>query len=203
MFADLRHAFRILVKSPGFSAGVIGLLAVGIGANTAIFIVVDGVLLKPLPFVNPQQLVSVETTIRNEPDNLSYPDFLDWRAQSTSFDALAVYASTGATLTGVGDATGLSAAVVSPELLSMLGVPPLGGRVFTADDDNPGAPRTIVIAESLWSRHLSRDPNINDRSITLSGDPFTVVGVMPAGFEFPSNRKSLNPEYVTWNQPRC
>jgi predicted permease len=185
MFADLRYAFRILIKSPGFSAVVIGLLAVGIGANTAIFSVVDGVLLKPLPFMDPHRLVSVETSIRNEPDNTSYPDFLDWRAQSTSFDALAVYATTGATLTGVGDATGLSAAVVSPELLSMLGVPPLGGRVFTADDEKAGAPRTVVIAESLWTRHLSRDPDIIGRSITLSGDPFTVVGVMPAGFEFP------------------
>ena len=185
MYSDFRQALRTLTKNPGFSALVVLVLAAGIGANTAIFSVVNGVLLKPLPFAKPERLVSVQTTTRGEPDASSYPDFLDWRAQSASFDALAAYATTGATLTGNGDAKGLSAVVVSPELLSLLGVPPLRGRVFTADDDTPGAPRTAILAESTWNKLFSRDEGIVGRTITLSGDPFTVVGVMPASFEFP------------------
>ena len=185
MLADLRQAFRTLTSSKGFSLLIVVVLAVGISANTAMFSIVNGVLLKPLPFFSADRLVSVETTTRGEPENTSYPDFVDWRAQTSSFDALAVYASTAATLTGVGEATGLEALVVSPELMSLLGVRPLRGRVFTADDDTPGAPRTAIIAESVWQTHFSRDENIIGRTITLSGDPFTVVGVMPAGFEFP------------------
>src|SRR5262245_36808219 len=185
MASDFRQALRTLLKSPGFSALVIIVLSAGLGANTAIFSIVNGVLLKPLPFANSGALVSVETTIKGEPDDTSYPDFLDWHAQSNSFDGLAVYAGTGATITGIGEATGLSAAVVSPDMLSMLGVAPQRGRTFNADDDKPGAPRTVVIADALWAKHFSRDEGIIGRSVTLSGDPFTVVGVMPAGFEFP------------------
>jgi putative ABC transport system permease protein len=185
VISDFRQAFRTLLKSPGFSALVVVVLAVGIGANTAIFSIVNGVLLKPLPFAHADRLVSVETTIRNQPDNTSYPDYLDWRAQATSFDALAVWTGNGSTLTGFGDAKGLPSAVVSPELLSMLGVPPLRGRVFTADDDKPGAQRTVVIAESLWNKTFSRDEHTVGRSITLDGDPFLVIGIMPASFEFP------------------
>ena len=183
--SEIRQAFRTLSKSPGFSALVIIVLSAGIGANAAIFSIVNGVLLKPLPFANAGALVAVETTIKGEPDDTSYPDFLDWHAQAASFDGLAVYAGTGATLTGVGEATGMSAAVVSPDMLSMLGVPPQRGRTFTADDDKPGAPRTVVITDALWTKRFSRDEGIIGRSITLSGDLFTVVGVMPAGFEFP------------------
>ena len=148
MYADLRQAFRTLISAKGFSAIVVLVLALGIGANTAIFSIVNGVLLKPLPFADADRLVSVETTVRGRPDSSSYPDFLDWRAQAASFDALAVYATTGTTLTGMGEAKGLPATVVSPELLSMLGVAPLRGRVFTADDDKPGAPRTVVSTET-------------------------------------------------------
>src|SRR5262245_24022447 len=185
MFADLRQAFRTLTSSKGFSLLIVVVLAVGISANTAMFSIVNDVLLKPLPFFSADRLVSVDTTTRGEADNTSYPDFLDWRAQTSSFDALAVYATMGATLTGVGDAAELPALVVSPELLSMLGVQPLLGRVFMAEDDKPGAARTVVIAESAWQKHFARDANIVGRTITLSGDPYTVIGVMPSGFEFP------------------
>jgi putative ABC transport system permease protein len=191
MFTDFRYALRLLRQAPGFTVVVVTVLALGIGANTAIFSIVNGVLLEPLPFADPPMLVSVETTIKGEPDNTSYPDFLDWRAQATSFDALAVYGTTGATLSGAGDATSMSAVVVSPGLLSLLGVPPLRGRVFTADDDKPGAPRTVVIAESLWQKQFARDSGIIGRSITLDGDPFTIVGVMPASFEFPFDAEDV------------
>jgi putative ABC transport system permease protein len=185
MVADLRQAFRTLAKSPGFSALVVMVLALGIGANTAIFSIVNGVLLKPLPFAGADRLVAVDTTVRNEPDDTSYPDFLDWRAQASSFDLLAAYAGVGTTLSGTGDATGLSGAIVSPDLLTLLGVAPLRGRVFTEADDQAGAKRTVVIAESLWSKQFSRDPDIIGRLITLDGDPFEIIGVMPASFQFP------------------
>jgi putative ABC transport system permease protein len=185
MFSELRQAIRTLTSSKGFSLLIVGVLAVGISANAAMFSIVNGVLLKPLPLADPQRLVSVETTIRGEPDGTSYPDFLDWRAQTTSFDKLAVYASMGTTLTGVGDATALPSLVVSPELMSLLGTPPLRGRLFNADDDKVGAPRTAIIAESVWEKQFGRDERTIGRTVALSGDPVTIVGIMPAGFEFP------------------
>src|SRR5262245_14918432 len=185
MLSDLKQAFRTLTASKGFSLLIVGVLAVGISANAAMFSIVNGVLLKPLPFADAQRLVAVDTTTRGEPDATSYPDFLDWRAQTSSFDTLAVYASNGTTLTGVGEAKGLTSLVVSPELLSLLGVAPLRGRLFTADDDKAGAPRTAIISESLWEKTFSRDEQVIGRVVTLAGDPFTIVGIMPASFEFP------------------
>ena len=185
MVSDLRQALRTLRKSPGFSALVVVVLALGIGANTTIFSIVNGVLLKPLPFSHPHRIVAVDTTIRNEPDATSYPDFLDWRTQATTFERLAAYNTAGITLTGSGEALGMACAVVSPDLLTLLGVPPLHGRVFAEDDDRPGAARTVILSEALWSKRFSRDPAVVGRSITLDGDPFVVIGVMPASFEFP------------------
>jgi putative ABC transport system permease protein len=180
-----RHAIRTLRKSPGFSILVIAVLAVGIGANTAIFTIVDGVLLKPLPFQDPTRLVAVDTTTRNEPDDTSYPDFLDWRTQTTTLERLAVFATNAMTLTGTGEATSLSNAVVTADLFTMFGVRPLVGRVFEPADDQPGAPRAVILTEGLWSSRFARDSGIVGRSITLDGEAFTVVGVMPASFEFP------------------
>jgi putative ABC transport system permease protein len=185
MIAELRQAFRALRTSPGFSALVIVVLAFGIGANTAIYSIVNGVLLRPLPFADAARLVAVDTTTRNQPDNTSYPDFLDWRAQTTALDHLAAYATAGATLTGAGEATSLPTAIVTADLFPMLGVSPLRGRVFAPADDQPGAERTVLLSEGLWTRRFGRDPSIVGRSIALDGEPFTVIGVMPAVFGFP------------------
>jgi putative ABC transport system permease protein len=160
-------------------------LAVGIGANTAIFSVVNGVLLRPLPFTDARRLVAVETTTRNEPDDTAYPDFADWRAQTRTLDRLAAYTTAAMTLTGAGEASSLPMAVVTSDLFPMLGVPPLYGRVFADEDDKPGAPRTAILSEGLWTRRFGRDSSLVGRSITLDGEPFTVVGIMPARFEFP------------------
>ena len=186
MFTDLKHAFRLLAKSPGFTIIVVLVLTLGIGANTAIFSIVNGVLLKPLPFAEAHRLVAIDTTVKNEPDDTAYLDFLDWRAQATaSFDRMAAYATAAATLTGRGDAEGLPLAVVSSDLFALLGVAPIQGRVFRDEDDTRGAARTAVISEGLWARRFSRDPSIVGSAITLDGDPVTVIGVMPASFEFP------------------
>ncbi len=182
---ELRQAVRTLRKSPGFSALVVIVIAAGVGANTAIFSVVDGVLLKPLPFAGSERFVAVDSEKNKEPDTSSYPEFMDWRAQSHSFERLAAYATPHVTLTGLGDAVSLPCAVVSSDLFPLLGVSPARGRVFGEDVDKTGAERTVVLSDSAWIKYFSRDPNIVGRAVTFDGDPFTVIGVMPAGFEFP------------------
>ena len=185
MLTDLRHALRLVFKSPGFSGLIVIVVALGIGANTAVFSIVNGVLLKSLPFADPTRLVAIDTTVRNEPDDSAYLDILDWRAQATTVDRIAGYATAAVTLTGHGDAASIPLAVVTPDLFPLLGVPPIAGRVFGPGDDTHGAERTAVISETLWSRHFGRDPSIVGKPVRLDGDPIVIVGVMPASFEFP------------------
>jgi putative ABC transport system permease protein len=185
MFTDLRYALRLLLKAPGFTAIVVLVLTLGIGANTAIFSIVNGVLLKPLPFADAAQLVAIDTTVRNEPDDTAYLDFLDWRAQATTIDRMAAYATAAVTLTGRGEAASIPTAVVTADLFPLLGVAPIQGRVLTPADDARGATRTAVISETLWAQRFSRDPSIVGRAVVLDGDPIVVAGVMPARFEFP------------------
>ncbi len=185
MVNDFRQALRLLLKSPGFSLLIVIVLALGIGANTAIFSIVNGVLLSPLPFADPARLVSIETTIRNEPDDTGYLDLLDWRAQATKVDRMAGYAAAAVTLTGHGEAASIPTVVMTPDIFPLLGVSPIAGRVLQPNDDTHGAMRTAVISENLWTRVFNRDPKLIGQSIVLDGDPITVVGVMPARFEFP------------------
>ena len=185
MCTDLRHALRLLLKSPGFSALIVVVLALGIGANTAIFSIVDGVLLKPLPFADASRLIAIDTTVRNEPDDSAYLDVLDWRAQSGTVEHIAAYATAAVTLTGRGEAASIPMAVVTPGIFPLLGVAPLAGRVLGPDDDTRGAARTAVISETLWARSFGRDLSILGKPALLDGDPIVIVGVMPARFEFP------------------
>ena len=185
MLTDLRQAFRLLVKAPGFSSLVIAVLAIGIGATTAIFSIVNGVLLTPLPFADAARLVAIDTTVRNEPDDSAYLDVLDWRAQSTTVDRIAAYATAAITLTGHGEAASIPIAVVTPDLFPLLGVAPLAGRVLEPADDTHGAERVAVISETLWTNRFSRDRAILGARVILDGDPVAIVGVMPASFEFP------------------
>jgi len=185
---DLRYALRQLRKSPAFTTVAMLTLALGIGANTAIFSVIDAVLLRPLPFHNPGRLVAVKTTEPGRRDNIgvSYPAFLDWRAQNHVFELLSAYRTDDFTLTGVSEPTHLTGAVVSANTLSLLGVAPAMGRDFTSDEDTPSANgRPVILSYSLWRERFASDPNIVGRSVTLSGQQFTVAGVMPAGFQFP------------------
>src|SRR5450631_2763422 len=141
MFSALRHALPLLLKSPGFSALIVIVLALGIGANTAIFSIVNGVLLKPLPFADATHLVAIDTTVRSEPDDSAYLDVIDWRAQATTVDHIAAYATAAVTLTGHGEAASIPMAVVMPDLFPLLGVPPIAGRVLEPGDDTHGAQR--------------------------------------------------------------
>ena len=148
---DLRQAIRQMRKSAGFTAVVVITLALGIGANTTVFSVVDAVLLRPLPYVQPERLVEAESFYdRNvSPSNLSYPDFLDWRAQNHSFEHLVSYHDNSYALTGVARATHVAAQIVSWDLLPMLGVNPEIGRGFTKEEEKRGT-RVVLLSHSLW-----------------------------------------------------
>ena len=186
MFTDLRQALRTLIKSPGFSAIIVTVLAVGIGANTAIFSIVNGVLLKTLPFHNASRLVSVSGIVRGEEENsASLPDIRDWRAQSKTLDAIAPVSGYAVTMTGNGDPASLEVVVTTGDLFTMLGATPLLGRVMSAKDDEKGAEPVVLIAETTWANHFGRRPSIVGDAVTLDGVRCTVIGVMPAAFQFP------------------
>jgi putative ABC transport system permease protein len=188
---DIGYAFRQLRKSPGFAAVAIATLALGIGANSAIFSVVDAVLLRPLPFRDPSRLAIVKTTEPGRRDDIgvSYPNFLDWRAQDREFSGLSVFRQDNFTLTGRAEPAHLTGAVVSANLFSLLGVVPALGRDFTPEEDQPtGAGLPIILSHSLWQDRFGSDPRIVGQNLTLDGRPFTVAGVMAAGFQFPVQR---------------
>jgi len=186
MFTDLRQALRTLIKSPGFSAIVVIVLAVGIGANTAIFSIVNGVLLKPLPFPTASRLVSISGIVRGEEENsASLPDIKDWRARAKTLDAIAPISGYAVTMTGNGDPASLEVAITTSEMFTMLGAPPLVGRVMAAKDDDKGAEPVVVLAETTWANRFGRRASIVGEAVTLDGLRCTVIGVMPATFQFP------------------
>src|SRR5262245_57958710 len=186
ILSDLKQAFRTLTKSPGFSAIVVIVLAVGIGANTAIFSIVNGVLLKPLPFPTASRLVSVSGIIRGEEENsASFPDLKDWRARSKTMDALALYTGFAAALTGNGDPVSLEVTVTTGDLFGMLGAMPLLGRTISAQDDQKGAEPVVVLSEATWTKRFGRRPSVVGEAVTLGGVRSTIIGVMPADFQFP------------------
>ncbi|MFZ0700523.1 MAG: ABC transporter permease [Candidatus Acidiferrales bacterium] len=191
LLQDIKYALRMLAKSPGFAAVAILTLALGIGANTAIFSVVNSVVLQPLPFPHPDRLVVISQTSASYPASAdlqssgSYMNFLDWQRNAKSFSAMAAYQYDGLTLTGHGAPTIIHGALASSGLFSTLGAAPLLGRTLEAQDDVKGAARVVVIGEGLWRDQLGGDPGIIGKSIQLDSQAFTVVGVMPADFRYP------------------
>lgn len=180
---DLRFAARTLRKSPGFTTIAILTLSLGIGGNTAIFSIVNGVLLNPLPFSHPEQLVALHESKPNfENGSISYPNFLDWRKENHSFSSMALARGYGFSLTGRGDAEQVNAEFLSEGFFALLGVHPMLGRDFTAADEQPGAAPVAIIGEGLWRRKLNADPSILGQTVTLNGKNFTVAGVLPARF---------------------
>ncbi|HXM21915.1 MAG TPA: ABC transporter permease [Terriglobales bacterium] len=189
LFQDLRYGLRILWKSPGFTAVAVLTLALGIGANTAIFSIVNGVLLRPLPFANPGQLISIggfdarsAPAIPNE--SVSYPNFADVRARNHSFTDIAAYQDNEYTLTGAGPSLHVNAEIVSASLFHLLGTQPAVGRGFLASEDEPGR-LVVVLSDVFWRRYFNADRSVVGRTVNLNGRVYTVVGVMPAGFQFP------------------
>ena len=184
LWQDLRYAFRILVKSPGFTLIAVLTLALGIGANTAIFTVVNGVLLQPLPYPQPQQLVQLHETLTLSGKgygSVSGPDFNDWRTQNHSFSGLAAWFEDGLNLTGSGEPQRLRNMDVSADFFGMLNARPALGRLFNSSDFNAGS-RVAVLSNGLWRRVFGADPNIVGKTLELSGQVYTVAGVTSPGF---------------------
>jgi putative ABC transport system permease protein len=184
----MRYAFRVLLKSPGFTSLALLTLALGIGANTAVFSVVNAVLLRPLPFEKPQEIVAVweqrprENSFRG---GISALDFVDWRRMSQSFSNIALYDSGQFNLTGASDPERIPGAQVSPGFLEALGVRPLMGRSFEAVAEQPGHNREVLITYGLWQRRFGSDPAIVGKSAGINGEPFSIAGVLPKDFRFP------------------
>ena len=181
---DLRFAVRTLRKSPGFTAIAILTLALGIGANTSLFSVVNAVLLNPIPYPHPEQLVMLHESKPNfRAGSISYPNFRDWQHDNRSFSSMAVMRPSSFTLTGLGEAEELRAQFISSDYFSLLAVRPVLGRFFTAGEDEIGAPPIVLISENFWHRKLSGSPNAIGKTLNLDGRAFTIVGVTPASFE--------------------
>ena len=187
LFADLRFAVRQLRKSPGFAAAGALTLAIGIGANTAVFSVVDAVVLRPLPFPEAHRLVSVWPRSPAGPAgafNVSYPNFFDWRNENRVFEHLVSYRSTPMSLTGSGDPVQLRGQIVSWDLFPLLKTEPALGRGFRPNDEDAGA-RTVIVSDALWKTRLGGDAGIIGRAINLDREPYVVIGVAAPGFNFP------------------
>src|SRR6516225_6957259 len=194
LWQDIRYGVRMLRKDAGFTAIALLTLALGIGANTAIFSILDAVLLKPLPFPEPHRLMAIWGTDSKNGEArraVSYPDFADYRDRNRSLEALAAYTDGMFTLTGNGDPAQLHGAMVSASLLSVLRVAPEIGAGFTPEDDKPGE-RVVLLSHSLWNTRYGGDPAIIGRSIVLNERPYAVVGVMPASFQFPLDVESVD-----------
>jgi putative ABC transport system permease protein len=183
---DLRYAFRLLIKTPGFSSVVVLTLALGIGATTAIFTVVNALLIRPLPYGYPDRLVTVWQDLRargGPPDEWATPgNYVDWRQEKAIFDELAVIAGWGPTLTGGNEPEPLVGEQVSHEYFSVLGIPPALGRSFVETDAVPEAQRVAIISDGLWKRRFGGEPAVVGRMVTLAGEPHEIVGVLPQGF---------------------
>jgi len=188
---DLRYGARMLWKRPGFTLIAVVALALGIGANTAIFSVVNAVLLNPLPFPQSERLVQVwENNLKRNwtRDTVSPKNFADWQEQNRSFDAIAAYEYDSFILTGNETPERLGGIRASSSFINVLGVKPALGRGFLPGEDEQGANRVAVLSNSLWQRRFGGRADALGESIRLNGESYTVVGVMPAGFSFPSQR---------------
>jgi len=185
LWQDLRYGARMLMKNPGFSLIAALTLTLGIGANTAIFSVINGVLLKPLPYAEPERLVAVwEMRHDGRRGSASYPNFADWRAQNQVFERIAIYRDSAMALTGGGEAANLRAVITTPDLFPLLNARPQLGRGFLPEEEKAGS-RVVVLGHGAWRKYFGADPNLVGKQIKLNGRDFSVVGVMPAGFNFP------------------
>jgi putative ABC transport system permease protein len=191
MIKDVRYAFRALARRPGFTAVAVITLALGIGANTAIFSVVYGVLLRPLDYPQADRLVALrEANALKQPDAQIAPgNFLEWQRQSTVFSDLAAYRTVSYNLTGDGEPERLLSGRVSTGLFKTLRVQPIAGRDFLAEEDQPGREKVVIIGAGLWQRRFGSDSGVIGRTLRLSGEDFTVIGVMPGGFRLPDQRE--------------
>ena len=197
MFQDLRFGLRMLLKKPGFTLIAVLTMALGIGANTAIFSVVNAVLLNPLPFAEPERLIRIYGHfIATSQDNMSasVPEFTDYREQTQSFEQIAGYDDFSANLTPTqGEPERVEALAVTPELFSVLKVTPQAGRVFLPEEAQDGHDDVVLISDELWRRRFGADPNIVGQKVLVNGRNNIVIGIMPPGFAFPQRTELWKP----------
>ena len=187
MYNDIRYAFRMLVKTPSFTIAAVVTLALGIGASTAIFSVVNAVLLRPLRYKDPERLVLIREAIPKLGGGsipVSAPDVLDFQQANQVFEKVAAFESLGLDLSGVNEPERLAAARVSYSLFPLLGVPPMLGRSFSLEEDRPGQ-NVVILGYGLWQRRFAADPLIIGKTLTVNRNVYTVMGVMPSSFQFP------------------
>ena len=196
MLFDIRYALRTLARNPGFAAVAILTLALGIGANTAIFTIFNGVLLHPLPYPHPERLVAVQEVVPKFgkfgptlPVNSWH--FREWRKQNRSFDRLALVSGVDFTLTSAGEPERLSGARVSSSLFPMLGIQAAIGRTFLEEEDQPGHDRVVVISDRLWTERFQRNPSVVGSKIVLDGQPYQLVGVLAPSARIPTASSSI------------
>src|SRR5580698_2338637 len=209
LIEDIRYGVRMLRKAPGFSLVVVLTLALGIGANTALFSVVNGVLLNPLPYPEPEQLVMIHESKPNfETGSISYPNFRDWQKENKTFSAMAISRSSSASLTGAGEPEQVTIELISSDFFSLLGVKPVVGRLFARGEDEIGASPRVLISAELWQRKFDSSPNVLGKGIALDGTDYTVVGVVPANFNLllRNSSRSFRPSEVympigLWGNP--
>ena len=193
---DLHYAGRMLRRNPGFSMLAAAIMAVGIGANTAVFSVVNGVLLKPLPYTDADRIMSLRTvflTTGATQGLVSIANYRDWRDQSSTFDAMATYRGGETPVSADGAAEFVRVATVDAQFFRVFGVAPLLGRTFTPEESSPGPARVVVISHAYWQSRFGGDPRILERSLRVGANPRAIVGVMPAGFQFPGQTDVWGP----------
>jgi predicted permease len=194
---DLRFAVRMLRKSPGFTLAAVATLALGIGATAAIFSVVEHVLLRRLPYAAADRVMDVNEFAGGKPVAVSPPNFMDWRAENRTFSSIAMYQDGTLTLSGGTEPERIEAIYAEPGVFDVLATRPAAGRVFTPQDARPGAARVTVISHALWQRRFGADAGLIGRAVTIEGEPYRVVGIMPAGFRFPETTDLWVPLVLT------
>ena len=199
LLQDTRYGARMLRKSPGLTLVAVLSLALGMGAISTIFSFVNGIMLRPLPYPESERLVLVDETAfkRGSPSmNVSYPNFLDWREQNHSFEDIGCYSTGGFIIApgaGGNEPEQLKGAFVTQGLFEILGVTPILGRTFTADEDQPDHDLVVILSYGLWQRRFAGDPNILGQTLLLNNRPRVVIGVMPKGFQFPEVAEAWGP----------
>ncbi len=202
LLADLRYAFRLLTQSPGFTIIAVLTLALGIGANTALFSVVNGVLLNPLAYPHSDQLVAIYGKINGiDSAPIEYPNFQDWQRDSRTFASMAAYRNEDYNFIGNGEGERLSGYMISASFFDTLGVAPVLGRTFRVDDDQMGAAPVVVLSGGFWKRKFGSSPDIIGKPIILNGTAYTIVGIIPDSFRFYGNLRDVYTPIGQWRNP--
>lgn len=202
LLQDIRYSLRMLRRNPGFAMTAVLTLALGIGANTALFSVVNGVLLNPLPYSQSSRLVAVYGRAPGfDKAPISYLNFLDWQRDNQVFSSLAIYRNEDYNIAGSGEGERVDGYMISAGFFSTLGVPPVLGRTFRAGDDQLGAAPVVILSGGFWKRKFGSAPDVIGKSLILNGASYTIVGVVPAGFSFYGNHRDLYTPIGAWNDP--